>query len=240
MKHLRLKPLPYDTHALEPHIGRETVEIHYAKHHAGYARKLKELIADEPAATASLEQLIRTTEGAAFDNAAQIWNHDFYWRSMHPDGGGAPSGPLNEAITRSFGGFERFRSCFLEAGTAHFGSGWLWLVSHRDDLRIATTPDADLPLRYGASAILCADLWEHAYYLDYRDQRASYLEAFIDYLANWEFAGVNWSHAAESAPGGGAPGASRRSLARPARLELETFASTSRVVVCEGRRWHHK
>ena len=227
MDHLMLKPLPYDTDALEPHIGRETVALHYEKHHAGYARKLKELIAGKPEEKESLERIVRTSEGAIFENAAQIWNHDFYWRSMHPDGGGAPSGALKEAISRNFGGFERFRSDFLEAGAGHFGSGWLWLVSRRDRLRIKTTPDADLPLRYGDTPILCADLWEHAYYLDYRNERASYLEVFIDQLANWEFAAANWSHAAGRGPRGKSPGVSRESVARPARLELATFRSAT-------------
>ena len=227
MEHLRLKPLPYDTHALEPHISGETVALHYEKHHAGYARKLKVLIADKPEETASLERIILTSDGAILDNAAQIWNHDFYWRSMQPDGGGAPSGALNGAITRNFGSCEKLRRDFLEAGASHFGSGWLWLVTHRDGLRITTTHDADLPLRHGDTAILCADLWEHAYYLDYRNERARYLEAFFDRLVNWEFAGANWSRAAAKAPGNQAPGASRQSMARPARLELATFRSAT-------------
>lgn len=200
MDHLTLKPLPYAYHALEPHIGRETVTLHYEKHHAGYVQKLKELIAGKPEETASLESLIRTSEGAIFNNAAQIWNHDFYWQSMHSDGGGAAEGALSVAIAGNFGGFERMRTEFLDAGAAHFGSGWLWLIAHRGRLRIATTPDADLPLRYGDTPILCADLWEHAYYLDYHNERARYLEAFVDRLANWEFAQANWSIAATSAP----------------------------------------
>ncbi len=200
MEHLVLKPLPYDKNALEPHIGRETVALHYDKHHAGYVKKLKELIAGKPEETATLEWMIRTSEGPIFDNAAQIWNHDFYWRSMHPDGGGAPEGALNEAINKNFGGFERLRREFLEAGAEHFGSGWLWLVSHRDGLRITTTPDADLPLRYGETPILCADLWEHAYYLDYHNERARYLETFVDHLVNWEFAQANWASAVASTP----------------------------------------
>ena len=191
MEHLKLKPLPYDTHALEPHIGRETVAIHYERHHAGYAMKLEELIAGKPEATASLEEIIGASQGAILDNAGQIWNHDFYWRSMHPDGGGAPSGGLTEAIIGDFGDFERLRRDFLETGTSHFGSGWLWLVCSRGRLRITTTHDADLPLRHGDTAILCADLWEHAYYLDYRNERVRYLETFIDHLADWEFAAAN-------------------------------------------------
>jgi Fe-Mn family superoxide dismutase len=196
----KLKPLPYDKHVLEPHIGRETVELHYLKHHVGYVKKLKELTGGMPEESATLEWLIRRSEGAIYNNAAQIWNHDFYWRSMHPDGGGAPSGALNGAIIRSFGAFERLRSDFLEAGSSHFGSGWLWIVAHGESLQVTTTHDADLPGRYGDTALLCADLWEHAYYLDYHAEKARYLEAFFDHLANWEFAAENWVRAAASAP----------------------------------------
>lgn len=224
MEPLRLMPLPYDKDALEPHIGRETVSIHYEKHHGGYVRKLKELIAGKAEEKESLEWIVRTSEGAIFENAAQIWNHDFYWRSMHPDGGGAPGGVLQQAIISGFGGFENLRRDFLEAGTKHFGSGWLWLVARRARLRITTTPDADLPIRYGDTPLLCADLWEHAYYLDYRNDRESYLKAFIDDLANWDFAEENWIRSAES---GHRPGAWRRSVARPARLELATFRSAT-------------
>ncbi len=200
MEHLILKPLPYDKQALEPHISRETVTLHFEKHHGGYAKKLNELIAGKREETATLEWMIRCSEGAIFNNAAQIWNHDFYWRSMHPDGGGAPSGALNDAITRDFGGFEHLRKEFLEAGANHFGSGWVWLVLHGDSLLISTTHDADLPGQHGDTAILCADLWEHAYYLDYHDERARYLETFVDHLANWEFAEANWSTAAAGSP----------------------------------------
>ena len=221
---LKLKPLPYDKDALEPHIGRETVSIHYEKHHGGYVRKLKELIAGKAEEKESLEWIVRTSEGAIFENAAQIWNHDFYWRSMHPDGGGAPDGDLQQAIITAFGGFENLRRDFLEAGTRHFGSGWLWLVARRSRLAITTTPDADLPLRYGDTPLLCADLWEHAYYLDYRNDRESYLKAFIDDLANWHFAQANWKQAAE---GGHPSGTWRRTVARPARLELATFRSAT-------------
>jgi superoxide dismutase, Fe-Mn family len=200
MTHATLEPLPYEKHALEPYIGRQTVELHYERHHAGYVKKLNALIAGKPEETAGLKWMIRNSEGAIFDNAAQIWNHDFYWRSMHADGARAPEGALKEAIVGNFGSLERMRRQFLDAGTGHFGSGWLWLVAHRDRLRITTTPDADLPLRYGDTPILCADLWEHAYYLDYHDQRARHLEAFVDHLANWEFAEANWSNAARSKP----------------------------------------
>jgi Fe-Mn family superoxide dismutase len=191
MEHRTLKPLPYPRHALEPHIGRETVSLHYDKHHAGHLRKLKELVAGQPEATASLEWLVRTAEGAVLEHAAQVWSHDFYWRSMHPDGGGAPTGALADLIAESFGSIAAFRQHFVERGTEHFGSGWIWLVLHRGRLRLATTPHADLPLRHCGTPLLCADLWEHAYYLDRRDDRAQYLEAFVDRLANWDFAAAN-------------------------------------------------
>jgi len=196
---MTLLPLPYARHALEPWLGRETVTLHYEKHHAGYLKKLLELTAGRPGRVTSLEWIIRSSEGAIFENAAQIWNHDFYWRSMQPDGGGAPVGAVHEAILDGFGSYERLRREFLDAGTGHFGAGWLWLVLHGDRLQITTTHDADLPLRTGDTPILCADLWEHAYYLDYRNERARYLEAFIDHLANWEFALANWSDAAARA-----------------------------------------
>jgi len=195
MEHLTMKPLPYPKNALEPHIGRETVTLHYDKHHAGYLKKLKELIANKPEATATLEWLVRTADGPVFENAAQVWNHDFYWRSMHPDGGGEPEGAFARQLVAGFGSFQSFRSQFLEMGAAHFGSGWIWLVEHRGRLRLATTPDADLPLRYCGTPLFCADLWEHAYYLDYHNERVKYLEAFVDRLVNWDFAALNWKSA---------------------------------------------
>jgi Fe-Mn family superoxide dismutase len=189
----KLEPLPYATNALEPYVGRETVELHYEKHHAGYVTKLKELIAGKAEANESLERIVVRTGGAIFENAAQIWNHDFYWRSMRPGGGGVPSGELLEAVAGRYRTFDRLRAEFIDAGADHFGSGWLWLVWRRRTLRIMTTSDADLPLRYGITPLLCADLWEHAYYLDYRNDRRSYLEAFVDHLADWEFAAANWN-----------------------------------------------
>jgi Fe-Mn family superoxide dismutase len=208
MEHLMLKPLPYDSHALEPHIRRETVRLHYTRHHVGYTKRLAALVTGKPEETATLEWMIRRSEGAIFNSAAQIWNHNFYWRSMQPAGGGAPSGALNTAINATFGSLERLRRDFLSAGADHFGSGWLWLVSRGNVLRIITTPDADLPCRHGDMPILCADLWEHAYYLDYQDERARYLEVFIDHLVNWEFAGANWTRAAGRTPPRGVQGAS--------------------------------
>ena len=195
-----LRPLPYPSDALEPYIGRETVALHHERHHAGYLKKLEQLIAGTPDERASLERIVRTAEGPVFDNAAQVWNHDFYWRSMDPKRGGAPPAGLAAAIEASFAGFDALRSRFLKAGGEHFGSGWLWLVAERGGLAVVTTADADLPLRHGAVPLLTADLWEHAYYLDYRNERGAYLEAFFDGLANWEFAAANWSEVDTKSP----------------------------------------
>ena len=195
-----LKPLPYADSALEPHIGRATLTLHHGKHHAGYLAKLKELIGGTPAAEDDLETIILDADGPVFDNAAQVWNHDFYWKSMKPDGGGQPSGRFSLALERDFGSFEGFRRTFLEAGEHHFGSGWLWLVHYEDRLRVLTTSDADLPMVYQATALLTADLWEHAYYLDYHNERARYLEAFVDQLIDWDFAAANWNEVAQKAP----------------------------------------
>jgi Fe-Mn family superoxide dismutase len=193
-----LEPLPYADFALEPYLGRATLVLHHQKHHAGYLEKLEKLIGDKPEAEKSLEAIILEAEGEVFDNAAQVWNHDFYWRSMKPGGGAEPTGRFAEALLADFGSFRAFRSAFLDAGQSHFGSGWLWLVLYGNRLRVLTTPDADLPLVYRATALLCADLWEHAYYLDYHNERGKYLEAFLDHLANWEFAAANWGRAAQN------------------------------------------
>jgi Fe-Mn family superoxide dismutase len=191
-----LKPLPYSKNALEPHLGKETLSLHYEKHHAGYLKKLKKLIEGKPEANESLEWILCSAEGPVFENAAQVWNHDFYWRSMHPDGGGTPDDALGDAVEVCFGGLDGLRKIFLQAGKDHFGSGWLWLIGDRGRLRVTTTHDANLPLRYGQVPLVTADLWEHAYYLDYHNERARYLEAFFDHLINWEFAASNWTAAA--------------------------------------------
>jgi Fe-Mn family superoxide dismutase len=160
-------------------------------------KKLNELVAGTPQADADLEGLVRGSVGPVFDNAAQIWNHDFYWRSMKPEGGGQPRGRFALALERDFGSLEGFRRAFLEVGESHFGSGWLWLVHYEDRLRVLTTPDADLPLVYLAKALCTADLWEHAYYLDHHNERGKYLEAFVDHLIDWDFAAANWSDVAQ-------------------------------------------
>ncbi len=194
-----LKPLPYAKNALEPHLGSETLTLHHDKHHAGYLHKLEELIGGTPEAGDSLESILQTASGSVFDNAAQVWNHDFLWRSMAPEGGGEPEGDLADAIDKTFGSYAELRKAFLEAGAAHFGSGWLWLECDQGRVQVTTTHDADLPLRHGRIALVTADLWEHAYYLDHRNDRARYLETFIDHLIDWEFAAANWTSARATA-----------------------------------------
>jgi Fe-Mn family superoxide dismutase len=190
-----LKPLPYAREALEPWLGRETLELHHGTHHAGYLKKLRELLEESPVPGATLEELVRTAAGPLFENAAQAWNHDFLWRSMAPapKGGALPEGALADAIDTEFGSSKAFRDLFVEAGLARFGTGWLWLVSDGGTLRVVSTEDADNPLRDGRAPLLTCDLWEHAYYLDYRASRERYLESFFDHLANWDFAAANWS-----------------------------------------------
>jgi Fe-Mn family superoxide dismutase len=192
-----LTPLPYPQHALEPHLGRETLHYHHEKHHAGYLEKLRELIGSRPAAKRSLEEIILISDDDVFENAAQVWNHDFYWRSMAPDGGGVPSGPLLAAVERDFGGLDEFQKAFVEMGVSVFGTGWVWLVADRDRLRIEATQDADLPLTQGHVALFNADVWEHAYYLDYRNERKRYLETFLGHLVDWRFAAANFEKAQE-------------------------------------------
>jgi len=191
-----LRPLPYGTDALEPHLSRATLELHHGRHHAGYLAKLEKLLEGRPEADADLESIVLGASGAVFDNAAQVWNHDFLWRSMTPKGGGKPEGALADGLDEAFGSLDGFRRAFVEAGAAQFGSGWVWLVC--DDagrLRVTATADADLPMRHGQVALLTADVWEHAYYLDYRNERERYLDAFLDHLVNWSFGAANWSAA---------------------------------------------
>jgi len=189
----KLEPLPYARDALAPHLSSETLALHHGKHHAGYVKKLNSLVADTLQADADLESLVRTAHGPVFDNAAQIWNHDFSWRSKKPGGGGPPASDLAAVIRTTFDGIGGFRDAFVRAGESHFGSGWVWLLAHGARLGIVTTSDADCPLRHGETALLAADLWEHAYYVDYRNERARYLRAFVDHLLNWDFATRNWS-----------------------------------------------
>lgn len=190
-----LAPLPYAKDALEPHVGARTLEFHYGKHHAAYLANLKKAVADKPEAERGLIELIRTSEGSLFNNAAQVWNHDFYWRSLKPGGGGQPSGELGQRIDRDFGSFDAFAQRLLETAKGHFGSGWAWLVVDDGRLRIVDTHDADNPLTRNQTPLLTIDVWEHAYYLDYQNARDRYLNAVIEHLLDWDFAAENLAEA---------------------------------------------
>ena len=186
-----LPPLPYDKNALAPHISAETLEYHHGKHHNAYVTNLNKLIEGKPEASLSLEEIIKSSEGGVFNNAAQIWNHTFYWSSMKPNGGGLPTGDLAQAITRDFGSFEKFSEEISNAAVTQFGSGWAWLVVADGKLSVTKTPNADLPMKHGQTALLTIDVWEHAYYIDYRNLRPKYVETFLKSLANWDFAAEN-------------------------------------------------
>ena len=184
-----LPPLPYDKNALAPHISAETLEYHHGKHHQAYVTNLNKLVEGKPEAGKSLEDIILSSEGPVFNNAAQIWNHTFYWSSMKPNGGGQPAGDLADAIKRDFGSFEKFAEEFTTNATTQFGSGWAWLVQGADKkLAVTKTGNADLPMKHGQKALLTMDVWEHAYYIDYRNARPKYIEVFLKNLANWDFA----------------------------------------------------
>jgi len=189
-----LPPLPYSLDALAPTMSRETLEFHYGKHHQTYVTNLNNLVADTELADQSLEQIIAGAEpGPLFNNAAQVWNHTFFWNSLTPSGGGAPSGAIGQAIDSSFGSYDEFRSQFAAAAAGQFGSGWAWLVKGGSGLEITKTANADLPLKHGQTALLTLDVWEHAYYIDYRNARPKYIDAFLDDLLNWEFAAANYA-----------------------------------------------
>lgn len=190
---ITLPPLPYAYDALEPHIGAATLETHYDKHHRGYVDKTNNAIAGTERATQSLEQIVRESEGSLFNNAAQSWNHTFYWHSMTPGGGTTPGDELKSALARDFGSVDAFKRELADAANNQFGSGWAWLALERGGkLRVLSTSDADTPLAHdGMVPLLTCDVWEHAYYLDYRNQRAKYVTAFLEHLVNWEFAEQN-------------------------------------------------
>ncbi len=186
-----LPELPYSKDALEPHISAETLEYHHGKHHNAYVTNLNGLIEGTDMADKSLEEIIESATGGVFNNAAQVWNHSFYWKCMTPGGGGAPSGELAAAIDRDFGSFDAFKEEFAKAGATLFGSGWTWLVAEGGTLKITQTSNADLPLKHGQTALLTMDVWEHAYYVDYRNARPKYIEAFLNELVNWGFVAEN-------------------------------------------------
>jgi superoxide dismutase, Fe-Mn family len=184
-------PLPYSKDALQPVMGKETLEYHYEKHHKGYMTKLKGLIEGKPEASKSLVEVIRSSSGGVFNNAAQVWNHTFFWEGMKPSGGGAPAGEVLDLIKRDFGGLEKFRDEWIKSGANRFGSGYVWLVLDAGKAKILDTPNAETPLTTSGVPLLTTDVWEHAYYLDHRNNRNAFLEVFLDKLVNWEFVGKN-------------------------------------------------
>lgn len=185
-----LPSLPYEMNALEPYISATTLEFHYGKHHRTYVENLNKLIKDTPFAEMSLEEIIKTTVGKAeytaiFNNAAQAWNHNFFWNSMKKNGGGEPQGEMLKKIERDFGSYEKFREEFKNAAVSQFGSGWAWLVEQDGKLKVIKTSNADTPLAHGMTALITIDVWEHAYYLDYQNKRADFVEAFLNHLIKW-------------------------------------------------------
>jgi superoxide dismutase, Fe-Mn family len=195
-----LPPLPYPKNALEPHISERTMDFHYGRHHQAYVTNLNNLVKDQPLERQSLEEIIAATykdssKTGVFNNAAQVWNHTFFWHSMKPQGGGAPSGEITTAITRDCGGLDKFKEQFKAAAVGQFGSGWAWLVADRGQLKIVPTPNAVNPLAEGQTALLTCDVWEHAYYLDYQNRRPDFVQTFLDHLINWEFVAQNLAKA---------------------------------------------
>ena len=187
-----LPALPYAKEALAPHISAETIEYHYGKHHQTYVTNLNNLIVGTEFADLSLEEIVKKSSGGIFNNAAQVWNHTFYWHSLSPNGGGAPTGGLANAIDRTFGSFEQFKEEFAKTAVTTFGSGWAWLVKKSNGgLDLVSTSNAATPLTAGQTPLLTCDVWEHAYYIDYRNLRPKYLEAFWA-LVNWDFASANY------------------------------------------------
>ncbi|MCS6945417.1 MAG: Fe-Mn family superoxide dismutase [Sutterellaceae bacterium] len=193
MEHV-LPPLPYAMDALAPHISKETFEYHYGKHHQAYVTNLNNLIKGTEFADMPLEDIIRKASGSIFNNAAQVWNHTFFWHSMKPGGGGEPAGALAAAIQSKWGSFAAFKEAFTKSAVGNFGSGWTWLVKKPDGtVDIVNTSNAGTPLTTADKALLTIDVWEHAYYIDYRNARQKFVETFLNYLANWEFAARNFA-----------------------------------------------
>lgn len=194
---IELPPLPYEKNALEPHITAETLEFHHGKHHNAYVVNLNNLIKGTDLENKSLEEIIKVSAGDAskagiFNNSAQIWNHTFYWNSMKPNGGGKPTGAIAARIDADLGGYDKFVELFTAAATTQFGSGWAWLVLNKDGkLEVTKTPNADLPMAHGQKALLTIDVWEHAYYIDFRNLRPKYIGTFLESLVNWDFVNAN-------------------------------------------------
>jgi Fe-Mn family superoxide dismutase len=189
-----LPPLPYSADALAPYISKETIDFHYGKHHQTYVTNLNNLVKGTEFADHGLDDIVRKSTGGIFNNAAQIWNHTFFWHSLKPSGGGEPSGALAAAITAKWGSFAAFKEAFTKSALGNFGSGWTWLVKKADgSVDIVNTSNAGTPLTGADKALLTIDVWEHAYYIDYRNARAKFVETFLNNLANWEFAARNFS-----------------------------------------------
>ncbi|MGB3300413.1 MAG: superoxide dismutase [Phormidesmis sp.] len=192
----KLPDLPYDYTALEPHISKSTLEFHHDKHHAGYVSKFNDAVKGTDFDNQPIEEVIKAVaddaeQSGLFNNAAQAWNHTFYWHSMKPNGGGKPTGELAQKIEDDFGSYEAFAEAFKTAGASQFGSGWAWLVLEGDTLKVTKTPNAVDPLTNNQVPLLTMDVWEHAYYLDYQNQRPAYISTFLDSLVNWDFAAQN-------------------------------------------------
>lgn len=190
-----LPPLPYAKNALAPHISEETLEFHYGKHHQTYVTNLNKLIEGTEYANLELEAIIKKAPaGGVYNNSAQIWNHTFFWNSMKPNGGGEPTGALADAIKAKWGSFEEFKKAFAASAAGNFGSGWTWLVKKADgSVDIVNMGAAGTPLTTADKALLCIDVWEHAYYIDYRNKRPDFISAFLNHLANWDFAAQNFA-----------------------------------------------
>jgi Fe-Mn family superoxide dismutase len=185
-----LPKLPYAEDALAPIISAETLQFHHGKHHRKYVDTANQLLEKEPVEARSLDELVRKSSGKLFNNAAQAWNHDFYWKSLSPKGG-KPSAALRHRLERDFGSYDKFVDQFAAAAVGCFGSGWAWLVNKEGKLQVMATPNADNPLKHGIQSLLALDVWEHAYYIDYRNQRERYVQATIEKLLNWDFAERN-------------------------------------------------
>jgi Fe-Mn family superoxide dismutase len=196
----KLPDLPYSSDALAPHITAQTLSFHHGKHHAAYVTNLNKLVEGTDLAGKTLEEVIKATAGkpdkqGIFNNAAQVWNHTFYWQSMKPKGGGKPTGAIAQKITADFGSYEKFTEQFAQAGATQFGSGWAWLNVKGGKLEITKTPNAETPLTTASKPLITMDVWEHAYYLDFQNRRPDYIKAFLDHLLNWDFANQNLAKA---------------------------------------------
>lgn len=189
-----LPALPYAQDALAPHISAETFEYHYGKHHAAYVTNLNNLIPNTEFADKSLEAIVKTSSGGIYNNSAQVWNHSFFWNCMKPNGGTAPTGVLADAINQKWGSYDDFKKAFQASAVGNFGSGWTWLVKKADgSVDIVNMGAAGTPLTTGDTALLCIDVWEHAYYIDYRNARPKFVETFLNNLVNWDFAATNFA-----------------------------------------------